>query len=137
MNAVASKMFSIKGVGIGKSAVMGKLSIVRIKQDTVSHNDESEWDSFSRLLGIVISRIEEAYEYLVDMGAEDIRMLLCNMLGLIRKREFLSEIKNMTDKGYGALSAIQMLKMNDGSVAFDEVCRVFYNADTCCIKLCL
>ena len=70
MNALGVKMQIIRGGGSGNEAVMGKLknlSQLRRREDAVAVKEFCGWESFSRAVGIAVSRIGELKEGLRDM----------------------------------------------------------------------
>ncbi|MBQ8140120.1 MAG: hypothetical protein IJ038_00300 [Clostridia bacterium] len=126
MNAAALKMSLVKGFGVGRSAVMGRLKKLRLSgADEFRADGESEWSVFSRVVGIAVSRVEEAYEYLEGTADEELCTLLCNMLELLRKREFLSEMRGMLEKGYGVLSAAEIMSVRENTSALREMSILF------------
>ena len=112
MSTVVSKMQTVKGIGVGRSAVMGKLSRIcqQNELDRAEKSKSEEWAEFSRAVGIAISRIEESVEYLGEAVPSEAAEEFSLMLELIRSREFLCEIKDMIEGGIGVLAAVEHLK---------------------------
>lgn len=125
MSTVVSKMQTVKGIGVGKNAAMGKLNRIW-QQETLERaykTQSEEWAEFSRAVGIAISRIEESLEYLGEAIPPEAAEEFSLMLGLVRSREFLCEIKDMIEGGITVSDAVTHLRTeykDDTAVA--EVC---------------
>lgn len=113
MSTVVSKMQTVKGIGVGKSAAMGKLRRIWRQEELerAYRTQSEEWAEFSRAVGIAISRIEESVEYLGEAIPPEAAEEFSLMLGLIRSREFLCEIKDMIEGGISVSDAVTHLRM--------------------------
>ena len=110
MNALGVKKQIVRGGGSGKEAVMGRLknlSQLRRREDIGAANGFCGWESFSRAVGIAVSRIGELKECLRNMMPTDIELLLEAMLALLRSRDFLAEARDMIDSGIPPVAAVE------------------------------
>ena len=126
MNSVVSEMRTVKGIGIGERAVMGRIK--NIKGERLEESREvDDNEVFSRAQGIAISRIEESYEvFRIKTEFAEIVSKLLEMLVIVRSRDFYTAIKDITDAGitlFDAISHIERESEND--LVMREVCRVF------------
>lgn len=110
MNAQVGKMQTIRGYGSGKESVMGKLknlSQLRARSENTRTEALADWESFSRAVGIAVSRIGELKEYLCDIISTEIEAELDAMLSFLRSRDFLAEVRDMIDVGISAVVAVE------------------------------
>lgn len=123
MVAIVSKMRALKGRGVGKDGVMGKLKMVDSRESSFDTN--IEWSSdFSRAQGIAISRIEEAYEELSKKeGISHIANTLEKMLEALRDRALISSINEITELGISLYDAISHIELEaEENTVNREVC---------------
>ncbi len=120
MNAVGAKMQTVKGYGVGREAVMGRLKSITQMRERVQGAGETRdygWEDFSRAVGISISRVGELCEYIDGIVPSDLRSQLCVMLDFLRSRDFLSEMRDMIDSGIASVAAVEHIEREYGEDA--------------------
>ena len=123
MIAIVSEMRALKGRGVGKDGVIGKLRIVDNRGARLCACVDDSADFF-RAQGIAISRIEEAYEELSQKeGAAHIANMLQKMLEVIRDRALLAGINEITELGISLYDAISHIELEaEENTVTREVC---------------
>ena len=125
MNAQVGKMQIIRGYGSGKESVMGKIqSLSQLRRNTEKDEEAlSDWESFSRAVGIAVSRIGELKEHLRDMMPVPVESCLEDMLSFLRSRDFLAETRDMIDGGISATAAVEHIGAErESDAVVGEVC---------------
>ncbi len=124
---MVSEMRTLKGTGVGKDSVMGRLKKVESREELFCADADDRDAILYRTQGIAISRIEEAYEeFSKKEGFAYISKTLQEMLDALRDRELVLAINEITELGISLYDAVEHIEGEaEKNSATKELCILF------------